>query len=199
MSTQILVAFYSSTGATAAMAEGAARALEAAGHTVRLRRFQETAPDAIVQSQEAWAAEAQRQASIPVLTGEDIVWADGVLFSLPTRFGGMPAQAKAFFDTLGGLWFQGKLANKAVSAITSAGNAHGGQEATLLGLYTMLAHWSAVIVPPGYSDPALFAAGGNPYGVSHTANGPVSEATHAAVAVQVLRLAKVAGALRGAL
>jgi NAD(P)H dehydrogenase (quinone) len=195
----ILIAYYSSTGATASMAEQAARTLQAEGHDVRLRRFAETVPAEVIATQEAWATEHKRQEGTPVLTGEDLVWAQGILFAMPTRFGGMPAQAKVFFDGLGGLWFQGKLANKAVSAITSAGNAHGGQEATLLGLYTMLAHWSAVIVPPGYSDPALFAAGGNPYGVSHTANGPVSEATHAAVAVQARRLAKVAQALQGVL
>ena len=196
---KILIAYYSATGATASMAEGAAAALADAGHDVRLRRFAETVPAAVVATQEAWAAEAARQAATAVVEGDDIVWADGVLFAMPTRFGGMPAQAKAFFDSLGGLWFQGKLANKAVSAITSAQNAHGGQEATLLGLYTMLAHWSAVIVPPGYSDPVHFAAGGNPYGTSHTATGPVSDATHAAVQAQALRLAKVAEALRGAL
>jgi NAD(P)H dehydrogenase (quinone) len=196
---KILIAYYSSTGATASMAEQAARTLEDEGHDVRLRRFAETAPAEVIATQPAWAAEQERQAATLVLTGDDVVWAQGILFAMPTRFGGMPAQAKAFFDTLGGLWFQCLLANKAVSAITSAGNAHGGQEATLLGLYTMLAHWSAVIVPPGYSDPALFAAGGNPYGVSHTASGPVSDATHAAVAVQARRLAKVAGAIQGVL
>jgi NAD(P)H dehydrogenase (quinone) len=32
-----------------------------------------------------------------------------------------------------------------------------------------MAHWGAIIVPPGYTDPVQFASGGNPYGVSATA------------------------------
>jgi NAD(P)H dehydrogenase (quinone) len=46
----------------------------------------------------------------------------------------------------------------------------------------MLYHWGAIIVPPGYTDPRVFAAGGNPYGVSVTADGkPVPEEALAAV------------------
>ena len=50
--------------------------------------------------------------------------------------------------------------------MTSAQNLHGGQESTLLSLYTSMMHWGAIIVPPGYTDPVLFGAGGNPYGTS---------------------------------
>lgn len=35
-----------------------------------------------------------------------------------------------------GLWGQGKLVNKVVSGMSSAQNAHGGQEASILSLYT---------------------------------------------------------------
>ena len=52
--------------------------------------------------------------------------------------------------------------------MTSAQNPHGGQEATLLGLYTTFMHWGSVIVAPGFTDAAVAAAGGNPYGYSHT-------------------------------
>jgi multimeric flavodoxin WrbA len=37
---------------------------------------------------------------------------------------------KNFIDLQGGLWAQGKLINKVVSAISSTQNPHGGQEAT---------------------------------------------------------------------
>jgi NAD(P)H dehydrogenase (quinone) len=30
----------------------------------------------------------------------------------------------------------------------------------------MMHHWGAIIAAPGYTDPVIFAAGGNPYGVS---------------------------------
>ena len=76
---------------------------------------------------------------------------------------------KQFIDTQGGLWASGKTVNKVVSAMSSAQNPHGGQEATILSLYTSMMHWGAIIVAPGYSDEVIFKAGGNPYGVSVTA------------------------------
>jgi NAD(P)H dehydrogenase (quinone) len=29
-------------------------------------------------------------------------------------------------------------------------------------------HWGAIVVPSGYTDPILYAAGGNPYGTSYS-------------------------------
>ena len=55
--------------------------------------------------------------------------------------------------------------------MTSAMNPHGGQETTLIGLYTTMMHWGAIIVPPGYTDPIQYKAGGNPYGVTVTTGG----------------------------
>ena len=46
----------------------------------------------------------------------------------------MASQMKQFLDTQGGLWAHGKTVNKVVSAMTSAQNPHGGQEATVLSL-----------------------------------------------------------------
>jgi NAD(P)H dehydrogenase (quinone) len=54
--------------------------------------------------------------------------------------------------------------------MTSAINPHGGQESTLLALYTTMYHWGAIVVAPGYTDECLFAAGGNPYGTSVAVN-----------------------------
>jgi NAD(P)H dehydrogenase (quinone) len=56
-------------------------------------------------------------------------------------------------------------------------NAHGGQESTILALNNVFYHWGCLILGPGYTDPLLFASGGNPYGASSTSNdGPPSEA-----------------------
>ena len=120
-------------------------------------------------------------------------WANAYLFSAPTRFGVSASQLRAFIDSLGGLWAKGKLANKAVSAMTSAQNPHGGQETTLIGLYTTMMHWGAIIVAPGYSDPIQFQAGGNPYGVTVTANNePLSDAVKEAIRHQARRLVQFA-------
>ncbi len=88
---------------------------------------------------------------------------------LPTRFGSPAAPFRAFIDSLGGLWSEGKLADKVYAAFTSAQTAHGGQESTLLNLYVTLMHFGGIIVPPGYTDPVKFADG-NPYGVGLVAN-----------------------------
>ncbi len=99
---------------------------------------------------------------------DDLEWADAYIFGTPTRFGNVSAQLKQFIDTAGGLWFQGKLADKVVGGFTSAQNPHGGQESTLLSMYNVFMHWGAIIVPAGYTDQSIFEAGGNPYGVSST-------------------------------
>lgn len=80
--------------------------------------------------------------------------------------------------------------------MTSAQNPHGGQEATILGLYTTFMHWGAVIVAPGYSDQAVYDAGGNPYGTSAVA-GKFDDAKRAAVAFQARRLVEFAAKLKG--
>lgn len=52
---------------------------------------------------------------------------------------------KQFLDIQGGIWRTGKTVNKVVSAMSSAQNQNGGQEATILSLYTTMMHWRAII------------------------------------------------------
>lgn len=192
---KLAILFYSTYGTNHQMAEIAAAAAREAGAEVRVLRIAETAPEAVVNSQDAWKAQVEKSSSVPLATPEDMEWANAYLFSAPTRFGQAPSQLRAFIDTLGGVWFQGKLANKPISAMTSAQNAHGGQEATLLGLYTTFLHWGAVIVAPGYTDASIFAAGGNPYGYSHTQGTPLDDKAQAAIAHQAKRLVGMAAKL----
>lgn len=189
---RLAVIYYSTYGTNHAMAEEGAAAAREAGAEVRLLKVHETAPESVVAGQEAWKAQVDRTAHIPEVSAADMEWANAYLFSAPTRFGTVASQLRAFIDTLGGVWQAGHLSNKAVSAMTSAQNMHGGQESTLIGLYTTFMHWGAIIVPPGYGDPALFAAGGNPYGTS-TLMGSVSDEVKAAVRVQAKRLVEFAG------
>jgi NAD(P)H dehydrogenase (quinone) len=51
-------------------------------------------------------------------------------------------------------------------------------------------------VNPGYTDPVLFAAGGNPYGFSCN-GGAFDDAGRAAVAHQAKRLVEMTAKLRG--
>lgn len=193
---KLAIVFYSTYGTNHEVAETAAEAARATGADVRLVRVAETAPEEVIKGQEAWAKQLEKMQDIPVAKPDDLDWANAYLFIAPTRFGGMPSQMRAFIDTLGGLWSQGKLANKAVSAMTSAQNTNGGQEATILGLYTTLMHWGTVIVAPGYTDAAVSEAGGNPYGFSTNA-GAFDDKGRAAVVHQTERLIDVAAKLAG--
>jgi NAD(P)H dehydrogenase (quinone) len=178
------------------MASVAAEAAGEAGAEVRLRRVAETAPKEVVEGQDAWKAQLEKMSDIREARPEDMEWADAYFFSAPTRYGVVASQLRAFIDTLGPLWQAGKLADKAVTATTSAMNPHGGQEATLLTLYPTFMHWGAIIVPPGYTDQSIFEAGGNPYGYSAKA-GEFDDKGRAAVAHQARRLVHFAGKLAG--
>jgi NAD(P)H dehydrogenase (quinone) len=165
---KVAVIYYSSTGNTHNMAEAVNEGAKEAGAEVRLLRVAELAPESAIAQNAAWKAHHEATKDMPKASVADLEWADAMIFGTPTRFGVMTAQLKQFIDMTGGLWFQGKLANKAVSAFTTASNPHGGQEATLLSLYNTFYHWGSIIVPIGYTDPVTFAAGGNPYGASAT-------------------------------
>ena len=174
---KILVAFYSSFGTNKRVAEIAAAAAEAAGAEVRLRRFAETAPMAVIEQQDGWKANLESMQSIPEVSHDDMEWADGYFLSVPTRYGLPPSQMTTFTDMLGGIWRKGALANKTFTATTSAQTGHGGHEGTLHALYHMAMHWGTFIVPPGYADPVKFEDGGNPYGYSQSAGATPHEAS----------------------
>ncbi|MGV0742008.1 NAD(P)H:quinone oxidoreductase [Mycolicibacterium sp. XJ870] len=167
--TKLSVIYYSATGHGTTMAQRVAATAESAGAEVRLRHIAETQDPETFAHNPAWTANYDATKGLPAATGEDIVWADAVIFGSPTRFGSPTAQFRAFIDSLGGLWSQGKLADKVYAAFTSAQTAHGGQETTLLNLYVSLMHFGGIIVPPGYTDEVKFNDG-NPYGVGLTAN-----------------------------
>jgi NAD(P)H dehydrogenase (quinone) len=163
--TKLAIIYYSATGHGTAMAQRVAAAAESAGAEVRLRHVAETRdPESFAQNP-AWTANYEATKDLPEATGEDIVWADAVIFGSPTRFGSPASQLRNFLDSLGGLWAEGKLADKVYAAWTSSNTIHGGQETTLLALYITLMHFGGIIVPPGYTDPCKFVDG-NPYGVS---------------------------------
>jgi len=57
-------------------------------------------------------------------------------------------------------------------------------------------HWGAIVAAPGYTDPVLFGAGGNPYGtsVSIGQDGKMVEDVEGAVRHQAKRTVSVAQA-----
>jgi NAD(P)H dehydrogenase (quinone) len=165
-SVNLLICYYSSSGANYQLARWAEEGAKSDGAKVKLTRVKETAPEASIRQNKAWEKNYTATLHVPETTLQDLEWADAIIFSAPTRYGVAASQMRQFIDTTGTLWVEGKLSNKVVSAMSSAINTHGGQEATILSMYTTMFHWGAIVAAPGYTDPILYRAGGNPYGVS---------------------------------
>jgi NAD(P)H dehydrogenase (quinone) len=170
MTTNVLIAFYSTYGhihrMAVAVAEGAQRVSEV---TVRLRRIAELEEARrALSAQDAYVRAQQAQDDIPVVTHDDLRWADGIAWGTPTRYGNMSAQMKQFVDTTGGLWLKGELEDKATGIFTSTGTIHGGQETTILTALVPFIHLGMVFVGTPYGqNPQILVTdgiGGSPYG-----------------------------------
>jgi NAD(P)H dehydrogenase (quinone) len=199
MGTRILVTYYSATGSVHRLAEAVQDGAAAAGAEVRLRRVAELAPPEAIASNAAWAQhKTETDDEVDEVSLDDLEWADGYAFGTPTRYGAPAAQLKQFIDTAGGLWQEGKLADKPVTTFVSSAEQHGGQEATILSLNNVFYHWGCVILPLGYTDDIVYAAGGNPYGTSWPAGFPSTmpdDVTLACARYQGGRLARFAEVL----
>jgi NAD(P)H dehydrogenase (quinone) len=200
MSVNVLIAFYSRSGMTEILANAIAEGARSQGAEVRLRRARETVGPEVMAAVPGWAeGAAKMNAKYEAPTADDATWADAIVFGTPTRFGNPSAELKAYVDSLGGLWFQGKLVGKAGSAFASTGTRHGGNESTILTMYNFMAHLGLIIVPLGYGDPAMFAAG-TPYGASSVSgqnSAPPTDADLEVAQYQGRRVAQVAKALKG--
>lgn len=194
MPIKLAVIYYSVGGTNYQLAKWAEEAGREAGAEVKVMKVPELAPQSVIEENKEWNDFMELTKEVPEVTLDDLEQADAIIFSVPTRYGNMPSQMKQFLDTTGGLWFNGKLVNKVVSAMSSAQNPHGGQEATILSLYTTMYHWGAIVAPPGYADPSTFKAGGNPYGTSVTVgqDGKMVEDVQEAVKYQAKRTVMVA-------
>jgi NAD(P)H dehydrogenase (quinone) len=197
----VLVAFYSRNGSTEALAKAVAEGARAERAEVRLRRAREIVSEQIMAKAPGWIENAKRMNQQYEAPSEaDAEWADAIIFGTPTRFGNISSDLKAYVDSLGGLWFQGKLVGKAGSAFTSTSTPHGGNESTIISMYNFMAHLGFIIVPLGYADPNVFAAG-TPYGASSVSgqnNAPPTPQELEIANYQGRRVAHVARALKAA-
>lgn len=196
----ILVAFYSRDGSVEALAKAVAEGARQAGAEVRLRRVPDIVSSAVMAKVPGWEERSKRMlAEYGSPTPGDAEWADGIIFGTPTRFGNTSAELKAFIDSLGGLWVQGKLNGKAAGAFTSSAGPHGGNETTVASLFFPMAHMGFIIVPTGYTHENLVQGHGTPYGASSMSgqNGTAPKAEELEVAKhQGARVTQVAAALK---
>lgn len=199
--TKVLVLYYSSYGHIEQMADAVAEGARAAGAEVDIRRVAETAPDAVVK-----AAHFKTDTTHPEIEGPDALTRyDAIIVGAPTRYGRMPAQMAAFWDTTGGLWAKGALIGKVGGAFTSTASQHGGQETTLFSILTNLLHHGLSIVGLDYGFRGQMGVdkvlGGSPYGATTIADGngsrqPAAEELDGA-RYQGKRIAEMAGKLFG--
>lgn len=174
--TNILVLYYSRTGATAEMAKLIARGVEEVpGMQARLRTV--PAVSTVCEAtQDSIPAEGP-----PYATLDDLRDCAGLVLGSPTRFGNMAAPLKYFLDGTGGLWLSGELSGKPAAVFTSTSTLHGGQESTLLSMMTPLLHHGMLMVGLPYTETILSTTttGGSPYGATHysgpDSNLPLSE------------------------
>src|SRR6202043_3078818 len=161
---EILVLYYSRSGATAELARQVCRGVESvAGASARLR----TVPP--VYAENADNPRPVPASGAPYATLEDLSETQGLVLGSPTRFGNMAAPLKHFLDDTGSLWLSGALAGKPAAVFTSTQTMHGGQESTLLSMMLPLLHHGMFLVGLPYTERALneTRSGGTPYGASH--------------------------------
>ncbi|GAQ50516.1 flavodoxin family protein [Streptomyces acidiscabies] len=188
-SVRLVVVYHGEDAATRILAQEAAAAARVLGAAVRLRRVvlggggRDT----------AWLGPS----ALPA-TAEDVAWADAALFGAPVRLGALAAPLLEFVQTLDGE--PGPLRGKPAGGFAITPARHAGAETALLDLGHMLLHTGALLVPPGYTDPVVEAAGGNPYGTScsRAPDGLPTPQARAAAAHQGRRIAFAGDLLRRA-
>ncbi|TYZ62355.1 hypothetical protein PybrP1_001854 [[Pythium] brassicae (nom. inval.)] len=169
--TKIAIVYYSTYGHIVKMAEQIKAGIESIeGVTAELYQVAETLPEEVLAKMHAAPKKDH-----PIATPEVLKEADGIMFGMPTRFGSMPAQMKALFDSTGGLWQSGALVGKPAGIFFSTGTQGGGQETTAFTTVTYLAHQGLTFVPLGCRSPLVFSYdeihGGSPWGSGTYAGG----------------------------
>jgi NAD(P)H dehydrogenase (quinone) len=199
--TKVLVLYYSSYGHVEKMADAVAEGARAGGAEVDIRRVAETAPPEVVE-----AAGFKTDTAHPEIESVDQLAAyDAIIVGAPTRYGRVPSQMAAFWDTTGPLWMKGALIGKIGGAFTSTASQHGGQETTLFSIITNLLHHGLTIVGLDYGFQGQMGVdevrGGSPYGATTIAGGDGSRMPHeeelAGARYQGKRIAELAAKVAG--
>ncbi|MCL4558257.1 MAG: NAD(P)H:quinone oxidoreductase [Deltaproteobacteria bacterium] len=193
---KIAVIYYSAYGHTFDLAKAIEKGAKEAGAETRLRKVRELVPEETIKSNKGLSYGSGLQKDLQEAALEDLLWADGIAFGTPTRFGNTTAQLRNFLDQTGPLWAKGALAGKVASFFTSASTPHGGHETTILTLSTFAYHHGMLIMPMGYT----ISGSVDPYGptyVSGDGSKPVGEEEKRLAYEFGKGLAKVAQRLAG--
>ncbi|KAF8638986.1 hypothetical protein AX17_001818 [Amanita inopinata Kibby_2008] len=187
-SPRIAIIIYSLYGHISQMAESVKAGIVEAGGQATIYQVPETLSQEILTKMHA-----PPKPDYPIIQPADLPNFDGYLFGIPTRYGNMPAQIKAFWDATVSLWSQGALAGKFAGVFVSSASLAGGQEETGYTLMTTLVHHGIIFVPLGYSK--TFAQltnieevhGGSPWGAG-TLAGPTGARMPSALELEVAKI-----------
>ncbi|EAU90770.1 NADH:quinone oxidoreductase [Coprinopsis cinerea okayama7 len=168
----IAIIIYTLYGHVAKLAEAEKAGIEEAGGKADIYQVPETLTEDILT-----LVKAPPKPDYPIATPETLTKYDGFLMGIPTRYGNMPVQFKAFWDATGPLWASGALAGKYAGVFVSTASMGGGQEVTAMNTLSTFAHHGIIYVPFGYY--AAFAQmtnleevhGGSPWGAGTLAGG----------------------------
>ncbi|KAJ9613248.1 flavodoxin-like fold protein [Cladophialophora chaetospira] len=165
MAPRIAIVFYSLHGHIQTLAEAAAKGVEIAGGKADIFQVAETFSPEVLQKMHA-----APKADYPVASAQTLLEYDGFLLGIPTRYGNMPAQWKAFWDRTGGIWAKAGYSGKFAGIFVTSGTPGGGQESTFLSAMSTLAHHGIIFVPLGYKEANEYITnldevhGGSPWG-----------------------------------
>jgi len=162
---KVAIVIYTMYGHIAKLAEEVKKGVESAGGSATIFQVPETLTQEILTKMYA-----PPKPDYPVITLEKFVTFDAYIFGIPTRYGTMPAQWKAFWDSTGAIWASGALYGKYATIFSSTAGPGGGQETTALNSLSCLTHHGIIHVPLGYAK--CFAQltnltevhGGSPWG-----------------------------------
>lgn len=160
-------------GHIAKLAQAEKKGIEAAGGKVDLFQVKETLPSEVLQKMHA----PPQDTNIPFIDPNTLATYDAFLIGVPTRYGNMSAQWKAFWDATGGQWTKSGYWGKYVGVFVSTGAAGGGQEATAIACLSTFTHHGLIYVPLGYKytnaqlNSLSEVRGGSPWGAGTFASG----------------------------
>src|SRR6476620_5391151 len=147
--TKLAIIYYSATGHGTTMAHRIAASAEEAGAEVRVRPVAETRDPTSFAQNPAWTANYTATKDLPQATGEDIVWADAVIFGSPTRFGSVASQLRAFLDSLGALWARASSPTRSTRRSHRRTPHTAAKKRRFSRCTSQLMHFGGIIVPPG--------------------------------------------------
>lgn len=162
---KVLVLYYSAHGHIEKMAEAVADGAREGGAQVDIRRVPELVPDEVARK-----SGYRLDQAAPIAKVDELPDYDAIIIGVGTRYGRIASQMANFLDQTGKLWLSGALHGKVGSAFTSTATQHGGQETTLMAIYTNLMHLGMVTAGLPYSFQGQMTmdeiTGCSPYGAS---------------------------------